>query len=32
MIFTGENENDPHKEKYSFKVIGGEEMPEEEPE
>jgi len=31
MIFTGENEN-THNESYSFKVIGGEEMPEEEQE
>jgi hypothetical protein len=30
MIFTGENENDALKEKYTFKVMGGEEMPEEE--
>jgi hypothetical protein len=32
MIFTGENEDDEAKEKYTFKVIGGEEMPEEEQE
>ena len=32
MIFTGENETDPKNERYTFKVIGGEEMPEEEQE
>jgi hypothetical protein len=32
MIFTGENEDDIVKEKYSFKMIGGEELPEEEQE
>jgi|DEB0MinimDraft_12_1074336.scaffolds.fasta_scaffold05703_2 hypothetical protein len=28
MIFIGENELDAKKERYTFKVIGGEEMPE----
>jgi len=32
MIFHGENEADDLKEKYSFKIIGGEEMPDEEQE
>jgi len=32
MIFNGENEADDLKEKYTFKVIGGEEMPDEEQE
>jgi len=29
MIFIGENEGDARKERYTFKVIGGEEMPDE---
>ena len=29
MIFIGESERDPRKEKYTFKVTGGEEMPDE---
>ena len=32
MIFYGENEADQYKENYTFKVIGCEEMPEEEQE
>lgn len=32
MIFTGENEASEFKEKYSFKMIGGEEMQEEDGE
>lgn len=32
MIFTGENEHDVVKEKYTFKIIGGEELPDEEQE
>jgi pyruvate kinase len=32
MIFTGEHENDLVKEKITFKIIGGEEMPDEEQE
>lgn len=32
MIFTGENEDDISKEKYTFKMIGGEEMPDDEEE
>jgi len=32
MIFIGENEGDAKKEKITFKVIGGEELPEEDPE
>lgn len=30
MIFTGENEDDSHHEKFNFKMIGGEEIPEDE--
>jgi hypothetical protein len=32
MIYIGENESDLRKEKYTFKVIGGEEMPDEDEE
>jgi len=32
MIFTGENEHDDLTEKYTFKIIGGEEMADEEQE
>jgi hypothetical protein len=32
MIFTGEHEDDFTKEKYTFKMIGGEELPDEEDE
>jgi hypothetical protein len=32
MIFTGENENNEQKQKYTFKIIGGEELPDEEQE
>jgi hypothetical protein len=32
MIFTGENEENEVKERYTFKIIGGEEMPDEEQE
>lgn len=32
MIFTGENEGDVHEEKFNFKMIGGEEIPEDEQE
>jgi len=28
MIFIGQNENDPKKEMYTFKLIGGEKSPE----
>lgn len=30
MIFTGENEDDVTAEKYTFKMIGGEDLPDEE--
>jgi hypothetical protein len=30
MIFNGDNEHDVVKEKYTFKIIGGEELPDEE--
>jgi len=32
MIYTGEHEGDEIKEKFHFKIIGGEEMPDEEQE
>ena len=32
MIFQGENEGNDLKEKYNFKIIGGEDMPDEEQE
>lgn len=32
MIFYGENEDDEAKQNYTFKIIGGEEMVEEDPE
>lgn len=32
MIFTGENEGDLQTEKFNFKMIGGEEIPEDEQE
>ena len=32
MIFHGENEHDDLKEKYSFKITGGEEVQDEEQE
>ena len=32
MIFYSENEDDEAKESYTFKIIGGEEMVEEDPE
>jgi len=32
MIYIAEHEDTPAKERYTFKVIGGEEMPEEEME
>jgi len=32
MIFTGENEHDAARERYTFKMIGGEDLPEDEQE
>jgi len=32
MIFTGESEGDEMREKFTFKMIGGEELPEDEQE